>query len=77
MCLTPGPNVVLATASAANFGFRRTIPQISGVTAGFGVHGASCSFSNSLVYQRLLGGRFLRHPPMATFRVHVEAPPCS
>ena len=37
MCLTPGPNVVLATASAANFGFRRTIPQISGVTAGFGV----------------------------------------
>jgi threonine/homoserine/homoserine lactone efflux protein len=37
MSLTPGPNVVLATASAANFGFRRTIPQIVGVTAGFGV----------------------------------------
>ncbi|MBN9091429.1 MAG: LysE family translocator [Reyranella sp.] len=37
MCLTPGPNVVLATASAANFGFRRTLPQIAGVTAGFGV----------------------------------------
>jgi len=37
MCLTPGPNVVLATASAANFGFRRTLRQIAGVTAGFGV----------------------------------------
>jgi len=37
MCLTPGPNVVLATASAANFGFQRTLRQISGVTVGFGV----------------------------------------
>lgn len=34
--LTPGPNVVLVTASAANFGFRRTIPQILGITFGFG-----------------------------------------
>ncbi len=30
MSLTPGPNVIMVTASAANFGFRRTIPQISG-----------------------------------------------
>jgi threonine/homoserine/homoserine lactone efflux protein len=37
MSLTPGPNVVMATASAANFGFRRTIPQMAGVTVGFGV----------------------------------------
>jgi len=37
MSLTPGPNVVMATASAANFGFRRTIPQMVGVTVGFGV----------------------------------------
>jgi len=36
MCLTPGPNVVMVTASAANFGFRRTIPQIVGITLGFG-----------------------------------------
>ncbi len=35
--LTPGPNVVLVTASAANFGFRRTIPQMLGITFGFGV----------------------------------------
>jgi threonine/homoserine/homoserine lactone efflux protein len=34
--LTPGPNVVLVTASGANFGFRRTIPQILGITFGFG-----------------------------------------
>lgn len=34
--LTPGPNVVLVTASAANFGFRRTLPQMLGITLGFG-----------------------------------------
>jgi threonine/homoserine/homoserine lactone efflux protein len=37
MCLTPGPNVVLVTASAANFGFRRAVPHILGVTLGFGL----------------------------------------
>jgi threonine/homoserine/homoserine lactone efflux protein len=37
MCLTPGPNVVMVTASAANFGFRRAIPHILGITLGFGV----------------------------------------
>jgi threonine/homoserine/homoserine lactone efflux protein len=34
--LTPGPNVVMVTASAANFGFRRTVPQMLGITLGFG-----------------------------------------
>lgn len=34
--LAPGPNVVLVTASGANFGFRRTIPQMLGITLGFG-----------------------------------------
>ena len=37
MSLTPGPNVVLVTASAANFGFGRTVPQMLGITVGFGV----------------------------------------
>jgi threonine/homoserine/homoserine lactone efflux protein len=37
MSLTPGPNVIMVTASAANFGFGRTIPQILGITVGFGV----------------------------------------
>ena len=36
MCLTPGPNVVMITASAANFGFRRAIPHMLGVSLGFG-----------------------------------------
>lgn len=36
MMLTPGPNVVLVTASGANFGFNRTIPQMLGITFGFG-----------------------------------------
>ena len=36
MSLTPGPNVVMVTASAANFGFRRVIPHLLGVTLGFG-----------------------------------------
>ena len=36
MCLTPGPNVVMITATAVNFGFRRSIPQMLGVTLGFG-----------------------------------------
>jgi threonine/homoserine/homoserine lactone efflux protein len=36
MCLTPGPNVIMITASAANFGFRRAIPHMLGVTFGFG-----------------------------------------
>lgn len=35
MCLTPGPNVVMVTASAVNFGFRRAIPHILGITIGF------------------------------------------
>ena len=28
MSLTPGPNVVMVTASAANFGFRPVIPHM-------------------------------------------------
>src|SRR5262245_66642053 len=35
MCLTPGPTVVMITASAVNFGFRRAIPHMLGITIGF------------------------------------------
>lgn len=35
--ITPGPNNLLATASGARFGFRRTMPQVAGVTFGFTV----------------------------------------
>ena len=37
MSLTPGPNVVMVTASAANFGFRKVVPHMLGVTLGFGL----------------------------------------
>ena len=32
---TPGPNNVMLTSSGATFGFRRTLPQILGIAAGF------------------------------------------
>lgn len=34
--ITPGPNNIMLTASGANFGFRRTIPHLLGVSLGFG-----------------------------------------
>ncbi|WGH77382.1 LysE family translocator [Jannaschia ovalis] len=37
---TPGPNVILLTASGARFGFRPTIPHVLGVAAGVGVTSA-------------------------------------
>lgn len=35
MSITPGPNNLMVTASAANFGFRRSLPHMFGVTFGF------------------------------------------
>lgn len=35
--ITPGPNNAMLMASGANFGFRRTIPHMLGVSLGFGV----------------------------------------
>jgi threonine/homoserine/homoserine lactone efflux protein len=37
MCFTPGPNNAMLLASGLNFGFRRTLPHVLGVTFGFGV----------------------------------------
>lgn len=34
---SPGPNVILLTASGARFGFRRTVPHILGVAVGVGI----------------------------------------
>jgi threonine/homoserine/homoserine lactone efflux protein len=34
--ITPGPNNMMLLASGANFGFRRTLPHLLGVTLGFG-----------------------------------------
>ncbi len=37
---SPGPNVIMLTASGARFGFRRTLPHLAGVVMGVGVIGA-------------------------------------
>ena len=37
MSITPGPNNVMLTASGATFGFRKTVPHILGICAGFSV----------------------------------------
>ena len=37
---SPGPNVILLTASGARFGFKRTIPHILGVALGVGITSA-------------------------------------
>jgi type 1 glutamine amidotransferase len=42
-------------------------------TRGFvGIHGAACSFLNSEAYLRMLGGRFLVHPPMGRLKLEVS-----
>jgi threonine/homoserine/homoserine lactone efflux protein len=33
--ISPGPSNIMLLASGANFGFRRTVPQILGITVGF------------------------------------------
>jgi threonine/homoserine/homoserine lactone efflux protein len=41
MSITPGPNNVMLTAAGANFGLRRTLPHILGVSCGFGAQVAA------------------------------------
>lgn len=41
--ITPGPNNIMLTSSGIRFGFRRSIPHMLGVTAGFGVMLALCA----------------------------------
>ena len=35
--ISPGPNNIMLMASGANFGFRRTVPHMIGVSLGFGI----------------------------------------
>jgi threonine/homoserine/homoserine lactone efflux protein len=41
---TPGPNVILLTASGARFGFRRTLPHMAGVVLGVALPAAAVAF---------------------------------
>ena len=56
MSITPGPNNVMLTAAGANFGLRRTVPHILGVTAGFAA--LVCAACGGL------GVLFTRWPPV-------------
>lgn len=52
---SPGPNVVMLTASGARFGFRATIPHLLGVPCGTGVLAAASAFGLSTVLLNLPG----------------------
>jgi threonine/homoserine/homoserine lactone efflux protein len=80
MTLTPGPNVVLVTASGANFGFRRTVPQMLGITAAFGLmvmaagHGLAGLFrAEPRIHLGLkyVGGAYLLYLAWRIARAHV------
>ena len=41
---TPGPNNLMLAASGVNFGFRRTLAHMAGITVGFGSLVIACAF---------------------------------
>jgi len=65
MSITPGPNNLMLTASGANFGFRRTLPHMLGVTAGFCLH--------TVVMCLGLGAAFVRFPELQTALAWIGA----
>ena len=58
MAITPGPNNVMLTASGANFGFRRTVPHLLGISAGCAIQMVSVCAG--------LGALFTRWPVLQT-----------
>jgi len=55
---TPGPNTMMLLASGVNFGFKRTVPHILGVSCGFGLM--------LLIVGLGLGAAILASPAVAT-----------
>ncbi len=47
---TPGPNNIMVTASGVNFGFRRTIPHMAGITIGFLALLVACAGGLGLIF---------------------------
>lgn len=67
-CMTPGPNNVMLTASGMNFGYKRTIPHITGIISGyttllmlcaFGVGAAIDAFPPLMMGLKILGSAYL------------------
>ena len=54
--ITPGPNNMMLLASGVNFGFRRTIPHMLGISVGFGLPSSSgSSFFGSWMFSPCSG----------------------
>jgi len=53
MSITPGPNNAMLVASAVNFGFRRTLPHMLGISAGMVVLMLSVGLGLGVVFQRV------------------------
>jgi threonine/homoserine/homoserine lactone efflux protein len=51
--ITPGPNNTMLLASGVNFGFRRTLPHILGISAGVAVLMLSVGFGLGEAFRRL------------------------
>jgi threonine/homoserine/homoserine lactone efflux protein len=58
MTFTPGPNTMMLLASGVNFGFRATVPHMTGITLGFGLM--------TLIVGMGLGEVFRLYPPLYT-----------
>lgn len=53
--VTPGPNNLMLMASGANFGFRRTLPHMLGISFGFAVLAAAVGFGLAGLLQAVPG----------------------
>ena len=65
MFITPGPNNVMLLASGLNYGFRRTIPHVMGVTFGFAFMIAAVGIG--------LGAVFTTYPVLQTVLKYAGA----
>lgn len=50
--VTPGPNNMMVLASGVNFGIRRTLPHIAGISLGFGAMVAIMGLGLGTVFER-------------------------
>lgn len=53
MSITPGPNNIMLTASGVNFGFRRSLPHMLGITVGCAVQLLLCAALYGAIAERL------------------------